>query len=285
MNKDEQTERQKGSLIHKGNQHELQQILTPTLSISDVQTSNKYIRQDIQTTSNDLLRLKKGGWGPGQWTKKICRAKIVWSLNDLVILDLRVSGQNSESPNIKLGNLDSARGRTQMEQNYSLIVVAAHRRAHRTWTSAQGHIVTQELGIVTTRIILNLKSLTRVETNTSEEEQQHCCLDSVIVDFAALGWHFILSPPVLEFTYCRLLSSTFVVVCHCFCFAWFAFHPLPAKTSPRVHLPQVFNINICQVSQENTQKPIEAEAEQTLFSCQGKIVRKISVKHYKSLKW
>ena len=139
--------------------------------------------------------------------------------------------------------------------------------------------------IVTTRIILNLKSLIRVETNTSEEEQQHCCLDSVIVDFAALGWHFILSPPVLEFTYCRLLSLTFVVVCHCFCFPWFAFHPLPTKTNPRVHLPQVFNINICQVSQENTQKPIEAEAEQTLFSCQGKIVRKISVKHYKSLKW
>ena len=107
-----------------------------------------------------------------------------------------------------------------MEQKYSLIVVAAPRTAHRTWTSAQGHIVTRiaviwivTAWIVTTRIILNLKSLTcRVETNTSEEEQQHCCLDSVIVDFAALGWHFILSPPVLEFTYCRLLSLTFVIV-------------------------------------------------------------------------
>ena len=97
--------------------------------------------------------------------------------------------------------------------------------------------------IVTTQIILNLKSLTcRVETNTSEEEEQHCCLDSVIVDFAALGWHFILSPPVLEFTYCRLLSLTLVVVCYCFCLPWFAFHPLPAKTNPRVYLPQVFDI-------------------------------------------
>ena len=32
-----------------------------------------------------------------------------------------------------------------MEQKYSLIVVAAPRTAHRTWTSAQGQIVTQEL--------------------------------------------------------------------------------------------------------------------------------------------
>ena len=139
--------------------------------------------------------------------------------------------------------------------------------------------MTQELGIVTTRIILNLKSLTRVETNTSEEEQQHCCLDSVIVDFAALGWHFILSPPVLEFTYCRLLSLSFVVVCYCFCLPWFAYPPLPTKTNPRVHLPQIFDIALfIQFVKSATKKPIEAEGEQTLFSCKGKILMIISLK-------
>ena len=40
------------------------------------------------------------------------------------------------------------------------------------------------------------------------EEQQQCCVDSVIVDFAALGWHFVLSPPTLEFTYCRHATFT-----------------------------------------------------------------------------
>ena len=98
------------------------------------------------------------------------------------------------------------------------------------------------------------------------------------------------------------------------CRPWLAFHPLP--TRPWVHLLQVVIVNVCcrlflflpplvrisssphqnrssssptsglwyrpfhpfcQVSQENTQKSIEAEAEQTLFSCQGKIVRKISL--------
>ena len=47
-----------------------------------------------------------------------------------------------------------------------------------------------------------LNSCSRVEG----EDQQHCCVDSVIVDFAELGWHFLLSPPTLEFTYCRQLS-------------------------------------------------------------------------------
>ena len=88
------------------------------------------------------------------------------------------------------------------------------------------------------------------------------------------------------------------------CRPWLAFHPLP--TRPWVHLLQVVIVNVCcrlflflpplvrisssphqnqssssptsglwyrpfhpfcQVSQENTQKPIEEEAEQTLFSC------------------
>ena len=46
-----------------------------------------------------------------------------------------------------------------------------------------------------------INSCSRVEE--LGEDQQHCCVDSVIVDFAALGWHFLLSPPTLEFTYCR----------------------------------------------------------------------------------
>ena len=49
-----------------------------------------------------------------------------------------------------------------------------------------------------------LNSCSRVED--LGEDEQHCCVDSVIVDFAALGWHFLLSPPTLEFTYCRCLS-------------------------------------------------------------------------------
>ena len=51
-----------------------------------------------------------------------------------------------------------------------------------------------------------LNSCSRVEEG--EDEEQHCCVDSVIVDFAALGWHFILSPPTLEFTYCRCLAAS-----------------------------------------------------------------------------
>ena len=152
LNKDEQTERQKGSLIHKG-----------TRSPQKFWVSKYKVRQSWLSTRQDPDGAK-------------------------IFLDRRRRSSQS-SPHLNICP------RSYCDTRIAVIWIVI------TW-------------IVTTHIILNLKSLTcRVETNTSEEEeQQHCCLDSVIVDFAALGWHFILSPPVLEFTYCRLLSSKFFVV-------------------------------------------------------------------------
>ena len=132
-------------------------------------------------------------WVPGHWPAHLCHKTAILHSFNPNSSGSRPSGHTwrSASPPLHLG--------APLEQ---LLQVGGG------WSQSWYVFFHDVLQFVQTSLHLctPLDSCSRVEDLS--EDQQHCCVDSVNVDFAALGWHFVLSPPTLEFTYCRHVTST-----------------------------------------------------------------------------
>ena len=54
----------------------------------------------------------------------------------------------------------------------------------------------------------NTRMCSRSNRSSRSTDKEHCCMDSVEIDFHDLGWTFVLAPKTVEYKFCRGSCNT-----------------------------------------------------------------------------